>query len=376
MKITASKDILLKSLSRIQGIVEKISIKPITSNALITAAKSEVIVSATNLQIGMTAKYNNIKIHKEGKISVNAKKIFEIIKEMPDKDIIITESENYRIEIKCGEDLKFNINGLPPEDFPMFLKEEENNFIKWNTEKLINAIEITSFSICKDETKKNICGAYFENTDSNLIRVVTTDGYRLSIIDDNLGEKISQEEGFTIPFKALFELHKILIEKREEKEIRLLVNNKSILAKIGEIDFYIRLIEKKFPEYKIIIPLEGLKTIKTVISKDEIKPALRRMSIISNDNNKPVIFNFKGDILELFTEDNELGSVKEILKLKERVKEEFNFCINCNFLFDILNVVGKDIIIELNNEEENKPIIVKPINEKNMKYIIMPMIIN
>jgi len=105
MKITIQKNILLTALSRIQGIVEKNSIKPITSNALIKAADSKITVSATNLQIAIKTTSSEIKIEKEGQISLNAKKLFEIIKQLPEKEIIIEENENFHVNIRAGKAL-------------------------------------------------------------------------------------------------------------------------------------------------------------------------------------------------------------------------------------------------------------------------------
>ncbi len=99
----------------------------------------------------MRATYKDVKVEKEGTISVNARKLYEIVKELPEGEITLTEKENYWIEITCGKDLKFNIIGLPPEDFPVFIKEEEKGFVEWKTEKIIEMIYLTSFSISRDE---------------------------------------------------------------------------------------------------------------------------------------------------------------------------------------------------------------------------------
>ena len=100
------------------------------------------------------------------------------------------------------------------------------------------------------------------------------------------------------------------------------------------------------------------------------------MSIISNENNRPVFFSFKKKEVEIFTEDSELGNAKEILELKDSTPADFKFCINCSYLLDIINVLEEDIIVEFNAEEENKPIIVRSVSRKNIKYIIMPMLMD
>lgn len=375
MKINASKKILLKALSRIQGVVEKTSIKPITANVLISATKSEVFFSATNLQIGMVSKYTEVEVIKEGKVSLNARKLFEIIKELPEDIVALSEHENYRMNISCGKDLNFNIIGLPPEDFPSFAKEEEENFVEWKTNKLIKAIDLTSFSISKEETKLNINGAYLEAGEKDLTRMVTTDGYRLSIMDSDFGNAFPLNKGLLVPQKGITELNKILFEKKsEEKTVLIMANKNNFVAKIGEVVLYIRLIEKNFPEYKVIIPAPEKKTSMLFLEKELLRPALKRMLIISTENNRPVVFSFKNNILNIYTEDSELGSVNEVLKLKEKTKEDFSLCINCAYLLDILNAAEDDIVIEYCAKEKDKPIVVRPANKSNLTYIIMPMI--
>jgi len=377
MKIKAPKNSLLKALSRIQGIVEKTSIKPITANVLISATNSELSFAATNFQIGMVAKYSEVEVIKEGKVSLNARKLFEIIKELPEAEITLSEHENYRMKISCGKDVNFNIIGLPPEDFPSFAKEEEENFVDWKINKLIKMIDLTAFSMSKDETKLNINGAYLESGENDQTRIVTTDGYRLSIMDSALGNAFPLNKGLIIPQKGITELNKILLGKKaEDKMVSIMANKNSFVAKIGEVVLYIRLIEKSFPEYKVIIPGPENITSELLLEKELLRPTLKRMLIISTENNRPVVFSFKNKSLNIFTEDSELGSVNEVLELKEKIKKEFSFCINCGYLLDILNAADDDIIVKYSATENDKPLVVRPANKNNITYIIMPMIMS
>jgi len=121
--------------------------------------------------------------------------------------------------------------------------------------------------------------------------MVTTDGYRLSIMDDALGKAFPLSKGLIVPQKGIIELNKILQEKRaEEKTVSIVANKNSFIAKAGEIILYIRLIEKSFPEYKVIIPNSESKTSELFLEKEMLRPTLKRMLIISTENNRPVVF--------------------------------------------------------------------------------------
>ena len=373
MKIITSKNTLLIALARIQTIVEKSSIMPITANALLTAKDNYLTVSATNLEIGLIARYNDITVQQEGTISVNAKKIFEIVRELPDEqEIMINEQENYHIEISSNT-VRFNILGLPPEDFPAFFIQETTGYSEWEAEKIKNMIDFTSFSISNDETRINIAGAYVEKGESSRIRMVTTDGYRLSMIDEDMAVSLPLTEGILIPNKGISELRKILTDKKEEKKILVKIIKNSLSIKIAEMEIYIRLIDKKFPEYKYIIPQPGENEVKVKTEKEKIKPALKRMSIIASENKRPVNFKLKDNQLEISTEDSELGSVNEIIEMKEPITKEIFFTINGRYFLDILNAIDDDVIIEINMVDKNKPIVFHPVTKSNTTYIIMPM---
>jgi len=371
MKIKIKKNILLNALSRIQGIVEKNSIKPITSNALIKGYNKQLILSATNLQIAIKTTISDVNIEKEGQISLNAKKIFEIIKNMPEKEIIIEEKDNFHVFISAGKTFVEMI-GLPPEDFPDFNEEEKDTFKEWNKNIFLDMINRTSFSISRDDSKTNICGTFIEYMEGGNLRMVTTDGYRLSIAEEKVGEIIDFKDGITIPSKGTSEINKLLLEKKEAEKLKISFKKNVLILNIEDVFLFIRLIEKKFPNYKIIIPGDGYNKKTINLEKNKIRDALKIMCVIANENNRPVTFNFIDNNLSLHTEDSDFGNAKEDIVLKEPVKKEIKFCINGSYLVDIINVIEEDFIIEY-YEEENKPIVVKKEKTNNTKYIIMPM---
>jgi len=373
MKILIQKKILFSSLSRIQGIVERVSLQPITTNILISAKNNNVVFSATNLQIGINSSYNNIDVKENGNISVNAKKLFEIIKELPESLILIEEKENYRIKISCGEKIKYTIFGFPPEEYPFSLKTEEINFIPWCVDEFINLIKLTYYCISKDETRPNISGLFIKIEEGEKTRCVTTDGYRLSIIDKKKGIKKLSDNGFIIPYKAVLEISRILNEKTGSKEVMMSIVKNSLVVKIEEVEMFLKLIDKKFPDYEMIVPGEDVEKIKIKIDKEKIRHTLKRITIISNDKNSPVKFSFKGKKLELFSEDSDLGSVKEEIEIENEIENEIIFFINGLYLLDFINAVDKNIIIEVDKNEEDKPVVVKTEDDDGIKHIIIQM---
>jgi len=377
MKLTAEKKLLTAALSRIQGITEKTSIKPVTSQALIKTHGDMLMIAATNLQIGIQETYKKITVAEEGAVAVNARMLFDIVREMPEGLISIEEKENYTIEINSGKKVKFKISGSSPEDFPQLFKKNEKDFIALDAKKLLNMMNLTAFSMSRDESTQNINGAFLENIENGCSRMVTTDGYRLSVVDETFNVVIPLAEGIIIPYKAVVELHKTLQEKKEEKTVYLQTDGKILCLRIAEIEFNISLIEKKFPDYRVIIPGDGYKLVEIFLKREEIIPALKRMAIISSENNRPVVFSFKEMQLEMKSEDSDRGMVKEKIGLSTAVSQDVLFCINCGYLLDILLAAEDDVLIQYNIEEENKPIVIRPEkNKEKVKYIVMPMLMD
>src|SRR5919109_1294917 len=150
MEFKIDKDTFSRALQKIQGIVEKRNTMPILSNVLIEAYSDRIELTATDLEVGMKSSYLTT-VTREGKITVSAKKLYEIIKELPDETISFSTKENDWVEIRCGK-AHFSIVGLSPEEFPYFPKVSDESFIRIESRLLAEMIEKTAYAICFDET--------------------------------------------------------------------------------------------------------------------------------------------------------------------------------------------------------------------------------
>ena len=196
MEFRIDKDTFLKALQKVQGIVERRNTMPILSNVLIEASPGLIHVTATDLEVGMRSSYPT-EVVKEGKITVAAKKIYEIIKELSDEKVVFSTKENDWVEIRSGKAV-FNIVGLSSEEFPYFPRVNEDSFVTLNNGILREMIEKISYAICHDETKYNLNGVFvkaLEEQGKNLLRMVATDGHRLSIVERQFSGAVGKELG-------------------------------------------------------------------------------------------------------------------------------------------------------------------------------------
>lgn len=370
MNFSIEKEVFLKGLARIQGIVEKRNTIPILSNVLIDAKDDQIFLTATDLEVGMRASFP-AKIKQAGKVTVSAKKLYEIIKELPESEVSFIAKDNCWIEIRCGKAL-FNIVGLSPEEFPYFPYPEKENFIDLDSHLLKNLIDKTAFSISTDETKYNLNGIYFqfvEESETNYLRLVATDGHRLALIQrpmDNPGIDIL-EKGVIFPRKGIFELKKMADEGDSPLQIGFMDNNAVI--KKDQTVMVMRLVDGDFPDYKRVIPpqLETRAQIKSSL----FLQALRRISILSSEKSRGIKLLFKSDNLEISSSNPELGDAREELEI-EYSGPEVAIGFNARYLMDILQAQDEEII-SIQVKDNISPGLLTPKEDPDYLAVVMPM---
>jgi len=370
MQFTIEKEVFLKGLARIQGIVEKRNTIPILANVLIEAGDGDILLTATDLEVGIRATYP-ARVTKTGKVTVAAKKLFEIVKELPEREVSFLAKDNCWIEIRCGKAL-FNIVGLSPDEFPYFPYPEKEQFISLKSSMIKEMIEKTSFSISMDESKYTLNGIYFKiyiRDNENLFRLVATDGHRLSLIEKNVdGQVISDlEKGVIFPRKGIMELRKMAEEGDADIHLGFMDNN-AVIRKDQTI-IVMRLVDGEFPDYNRVIPKNNDYT--ATISCDLFFHALRRMAVLSSEKSKGVKLLLKNDIMEISSSNPELGDAREELEVVYQ-GPEISIGFNARYLMDILQVQTQQRIV-LFLKDNLSPGLLRPEEDKSFQAVVMPM---
>ncbi|MCK5782897.1 MAG: DNA polymerase III subunit beta [Desulfobacterales bacterium] len=369
MQFFISKFVFLDGLMKVQGIIEKKHTIPILANVLIEAKNNEITITATDLEVGLKSKYE-AKVIKEGKITVSAKKMFEIIKELPDKEIEFSSKSNFWVEIKCHKTI-FNLVGLSPDEFPKFPEVElgKNSIFKNNLNEMI---EKTLFSVSNDETKFNLTGIYIKTTkvnDFNKLIFVSTDGHRLSLIQRTLENELDEKyyEGFILPKKGIIEIKKLLETMDENIIMGISDNNFSISNK--KTTLIMRMVDGDFPDYNRVIPDKGKNS--AVIDKNLFLHALKRISVLSSEKSKGVKINLKKDSLLLTSSNPDLGDAKEEIDITYD-GDEISIGFNAKYIIEILQVIKNENII-LNLKDNISPGRINPEGDEDHISVIMPM---
>lgn len=370
MLFSIEKEVFLKGLSRVQGIVEKRNTIPILSNVLIEADQNSIMLTATDLEVGMRASYPaNVKA--SGKITVSAKKIFEIIKELPEKEISFKAKENCWIEISCGKSL-FNIVGLSSDEFPHFPEPDESKMVPLSGVILNEMIEKTYFSVSTDETKYNLNGIYFkseEESGKNILRLVATDGHRLAMTLKPIETAAIEEltKGVIFPRKGIIELKKITEDT--ENNIKFgFMDNSAVVIKDDTV-VVMRLVDGDFPDYNRVIPQNNETIIK--LPRDLFLHALKRMAILSSEKSKGVKVELKKGTLEISSSNPEIGDAHEELEI-DYTGEDLSIGFNARYMIDILQVLDGDNI-HLAVKDNLSPGLITPEDGDGFLAVVMPM---
>jgi len=370
MQFSISKDILLKGLSKTQSIVERKTTLPILSNVLLDVKKETVNIIATDLEVVIKGHYES-DVEKEGSVTVSAKKLFEIVREMPQGDIKIKTYENNWLEITC-QNVKFKIVGLSADDFPILPNFSDDDFHPIPSMIFADMIEKVQHSISSDETRYYLNGVFFQTMEidgKKALRLVATDGHRLAMMENELPDncKIEMDQGCIIPRKGINEIKKALTEFDGDAEIGF--KDKNMILRGENLLFVIRLIDDDFPDYTQVIPTNNEKNLSC--SRDQLLGSLRRVSILSTDITRGVKFTITNKTLELSVSNPDIGEAKENMVV-DYENEDMTIGFNAKYFIEILNII-KDEELVINLADELSPGLIKVPSDKGFTAVIMPM---
>jgi DNA polymerase-3 subunit beta len=368
MEIKITRAEFLDGLSLVQGIVEKRSTMPILANVLLEARGKGVNIAATDLEVGVISQLS-ADVIEDGKVAVHARGLYDIVKELPEEIIHIKTGDNFRIDIKCGR-AAFRVVGLPPDEFPALPKKGEGSSLKLESSLLKQMIEKTSFAMSTDETRYNLNGIYMEQHregDKDVLRMVATDGHRLSIIDRQVRGKWKLPKGVIIPKKGILELKRIV--DAADDQIDLWIDEKHAIISSKNTTLMIRLIDGQFPPYKQVVPAQAKRQVG--IERKTILQALRRVSVLSADRSKGVKFVFSPKNLELSTSNPDFGEAREELPVNYK-GEKFEIGFNARYFIDVLNVI-QDEQAQFQMGDDTTPCILKSEQDSGFLHIVMPM---
>ena len=364
MKFSVIKESILDELQLLQGIVEKRNTMPILANILLDASTEKVELTGTDLEVGLKT-YFPVETQEAGSITVAGKKIFEIVKSLPDNQMItFQENDDLMMEIKSGMS-EFKVLCLPREDYPQVPEAKFEKKIALPMKRFKEMIERVYYAIAQEQ-RYYLNGALLI-LKKNSIELVSTDGHRLSYTSTSLEDLVPEEEiRVIVAKKTLGELRKMSDDQVEfdcdENNLFFRVNNRTLIS---------RIIESKFPTFEAVIPRENPHVLH--IQREEFTQAIRRVSLLSSERSRGIKFFVEKNQIRLFSSNPEIGEARDNLAIDYKGAElEIGF--NSQYLLEFLTSVNSEIIL-MELKDENSAAVIRPELEEEVKYlyVLMPM---
>ena len=369
MQFVVKRDILLKSLNFVQGVVEKKNTLPILSNVLLQLKNKKLSIIATDLDIIFYDEISDVKILKEGSTTTSAAILYDILRKISSNSELNFElkSEN-KLSLK-SENADFNLLCLPTDNFPTFVDEFEGSEITLNNSRFLKLLNKTRISISNDDTRHYLNGIFLHITEAhgrNFLTGVATDSHRLSSSSLEI-ENTADFTSLILPRKTVFQLCSLLAESSDQLTMQA-SDNKTKFT-FGNMKLISKVIDGKFPDYKKVVPTTNDKTL-VVSSKDFIN-SIERVASVSLDRKEGVKLVINKDNVQLSVNSANSGEGNEKIKAQFS-SENLNISFNSKYLIDIASEV-EDKNLKMNLKDSTSPVLIEDASDKNSYYVIMPM---
>ncbi len=369
MQFIVKRDILLKSLNFVQGVIEKKNTLPILSNVLLQLKDKKLSIIATDLDIIFHDEIDNVEIVKEGSTTTSAAILYDILRK-------VSSNSNLKFDLKTENKLSlksdnsdFNLLCLPTDNFPTFPDEFEGSEISLNNKNFLKLLNKTKIAISNDDTRHYLNGIFLHITEAhgrNFLTGVATDSHRLSSSSLEI-ENVNNFSSLILPRKTVFQLCSLLTETNEELSLQMSENK--IKFSLGKIKLISKVIDGKFPDYKKVVPSNNEKCL-VVPSKDFIK-SIERVTSVSLDGKEGVKLAISKENVQLSVNSANSGEGNEVIKANFN-SGNLNISFNSKYLIDIASEV-EDKNLKMNFKDSTSPVLIEDNSDGNSYYVIMPM---
>ena len=363
MKLTASREILLKPLQAVIGVVERRQTMPILANVLLVVKDGQVAVTATDLEVELVATVP-VEVEAAGEVTVPGRKLLDICRALPDDAKISMVLSGEKLNIKSGRS-KFSLMTLPAAEFPTVedINAGQSIFVSQST--LAKLLDKTHFSMAQQDVRYYLNGLLLE-TGQKYLRAVATDGHRLALCEVELDDKKMPEQQVIVPRKGILELQRLL---GGDGDLKIELGSNHVRIQLEGIRFTSKLIDGRFPEYERVIPQDTGNQL--TADREAFRGALQRTAILSNEKYRGIRLVIKSDGLLLQAHNPEQEEAEEEVEITY-AGEDIEIGFNVNYLLDALGAIESDEIGLAVVDGNSSCLLREPGNDES-KYVVMPM---
>lgn len=370
MKFIVSSSALLKQLQQISGVINANTVLPILEDFLFDVQKNQLSVVATDLETVMKIQLE-VEAKDTGRVCIPAKILMDSLKNIPEQPLTFNIDKNYAVEI-TSDNGKYKVMGENPDNFPKDPVADETNSFTVVSSALVTAINKTLFAVSNDDLRPAMTGVFFE-MDKKGLQFVATDAHRL-VRYKRTDVSCPKTDSLIVPKKPLTLLKAAM--PVNDDELTISYNSNHLFVTHGTTQLSCRLIDARFPDYKVVIPTDN--PYKLTVNRTDFQGALRRVGIFSNKSTNQVVLSISGSQLQLTAQDIDFS-----FEGNERMKCQYNgedlqIAFNAKFLIEMLNATDTDdITVELSTS--TKAGIIRPGDQdenEELLMLVMPLMLN
>ena len=362
MKFSAARDVLLKPLQAVIGVVERRQTMPILSNVLLVAKGNELAVTATDLEVELVAQAE-VSVEAGGEITVSGRKLLDICRALPDGSEINISVTGEKVVVRAGRS-KFSLATLPAAEFPTVEDIKAGQTVTVDQAVLGRLIEKTHFSMAQQDVRYYLNGMLLE-TGGKHLRAVATDGHRLALCEAEV-ESAVDEQQVIVPRKGVLELQRLL---SGEGTVDVELGENHARIQLDGIRFTSKLIDGRFPEYERVIPQDSSNEI--TADREALRSALQRTAILSNEKYRGIRLIIRDSGVVMQAHNPEQEEAEEELEVTYS-GEDIEIGFNVNYLLDALGGVDGDQV-RMSVQDGNSSCLIRHPDSDESKFVVMPM---
>ncbi|MEO5595732.1 MAG: DNA polymerase III subunit beta [Lysobacteraceae bacterium] len=364
MRFSLQREALLKPLQQVVNVVERRHTLPVLANLLALVKDGQLQLTGTDLEVEMIARCA-VEESQDGECTIPARKLFEIVRALPDGSRVTLEHKGDKVTVKAGRS-RFSLVALPPNDFPSVDDVDLVERISVPEAALKELIERTAFAMAQQDVRYYLNGLLLDLRENSL-RCVATDGHRLALCETPLTAGAQARKQIILPRKGVLELQRLL--EGGDRELELEVGRNHLRVRREDVTFTSKLIDGRFPDYDAVIPIGADKEIK--VDREALRAALQRAAILSNEKYRGVKLDVSPGQLKLVAHNPEQEEAQEEIEVETKI-DELSIGFNVTYLLDALSALREDTVL-IALRDANSSALVREVSNDRSRHVVMPL---
>ena len=364
MRFSLQREAFLKPLAQVVNVVERRQTLPVLANFLVQVQNGQLSLTGTDLEVEMVSRIA-VEDAQDGETTIPARKLFEIIRALPDGSRITVSQTGDKITVQAGRS-RFTLATLPSNDFPSVDEVEATERVAIGEATLKELIERTAFAMAQQDVRYYLNGLLFDLR-GDALRTVATDGHRLALCETDLAKPSGSKRQIIVPRKGVTELQRLL--ESGDREIELEVGRSHVRVKRDDVTFTSKLIDGRFPDYEAVIPIGADREVK--VDREALRASLQRAAILSNEKYRGIRVEVSPGNLKISAHNPEQEEAQEEIEADTTVSD-LAIGFNVNYLLDALSALrDEEVIIQL--RDSNSSALVRESSSEKSRHVVMPL---